>query len=108
MEYEYKLSDKAISDVDEILSYFMIDLSNEKAAAVFLNSFQSVIDNLTEFPQLGVALDNEFITAEDVRFVILNQYIIYYLPDCDNQIINILRVIHGSRNINELLMELNL
>lgn len=107
MAYEYRLSDKSISDVDEILRYFTIDLSNMNAAADFLNSFQSVIDSLTMFPQIGTIFDNEFLKAEEVRFVKLEQYILYYLPDCGNQIINILRVIHGSRNINELIMELN-
>ena len=78
-EYMYFLTQKAEADLDSIVSYLSLELANAKAASD---------------------------TA--VRKKVIGNYLMYYLPDTEQHIIYILRLIYGRRSVEEILRQLEI
>lgn len=96
--YNYKFTEAARLDLDEILTYISSTLNNPKAAGDFLKNVKSVIENIRHFPHMGSVPDNEYVTNKNVRKVLIGNYLMYYLPDDNEREIVILRIIYGKRN----------
>ncbi|MBR5280251.1 MAG: type II toxin-antitoxin system RelE/ParE family toxin [Clostridia bacterium] len=102
-KFDYNFTQKAVQDLEEILHYISVELSNSQAAArLNVHIFQS-IDMLRSFPDMGAIVDNEFIKDKTVRKVIVGHFILYYKNHYDAQSITILRILYGRRNLNEIL-----
>jgi toxin ParE1/3/4 len=90
-----KLSAFAASDIKEIFEYVAED--NPKAAEKLVKELLQKIRLLAENPQIGKSRDEIII---DLHSFPIKNYIIFYVPIEDG--IEIYRVLHGSRNIEEL------
>ena len=53
---------------------------------------------IIEFPQSGAIVENEFITAENIRKVPVGNYMFYYTPDRIPSTIVIIRIIYAKRS----------
>ncbi len=109
MEYNfgYDFTRTAESDLSEIVSYIAIDLGNRQAATAWLDELQKKIDETRLFPESGTIVENEFLSIEGVRRKLVGNYIMYYIPDMDKQMIHVLRIIYGKRNLDEMMRELH-
>ena len=105
--YQYHFTKKAESDLDEILSYISIELSNPDAAASFLKDLQAAIASICSVPKIGRIVENEFLPDREIRKSLVGNYLLYYLPDTEEKIIYILRILYGRRNLDELVREIN-
>ena len=105
--FPYRFSKKAEADLDEILSYISIELSNPQAASSFLKDLQTVIDSICAIPNMGRIVENEFLPDREVRKSLVGNYILCYLPDTNEKIIYILRILYGRRSLDELVREIN-
>lgn len=104
----FQLTQKADADLDAIVSYIALELSNSKAAADFVSKLQEVIEEVRVFPESGSLVVNEFMLNKEVRRKLVGNYIMYYLPDFSEKTIYILRIIYSSRNIDEILRQLDI
>ncbi len=107
-EFSYKLTQKAETDLDEIIAYTAVQLKNLQAASDFIDKLQSVINEVCAFPESGILVNNEFLPYKNIRKKLVKNYILYYLSDANEKTIYILRVIYGRRNVDEILREMNL
>lgn len=107
-EFKYKLTDKAKSDLDGIVSYISVCLGNPHAAGEFLNKLQDSIEEACLFPESGSPVHNEFQPYGFIRKKPVGNYLMYYFPDMTAEVIYILRIIYGRRNLDEILREMNL
>lgn len=105
-KWDYRLTEKANADLDEIVGYISIELANPKAASDFVDRLQQVIDKIREFPESSPLVSNEYLTKPNVRKQNVNNYIMYYLPDNDSKTIYVLRIVYGKRNMDEILNEI--
>ena len=101
-EYTYLLTQKAEADLDGIVSYLSLELANAKAASDFVGKLQDVIEETLLFPLSGSLVNNEF------RKKVIGNYVMYYLPDLEQHIIYILRLIYGRRSVEEILRQLEI
>lgn len=106
-KFSYQMTQQADADLDEIVSYIAVELSNPKAAADFVDKLQEVIEEARIFPESGSCPANEFIPIE-VRKKLVGNYIMYYLPDLAEKTIYILRILYSSRNMDEILRQINM
>ena len=106
-EFSYKLTEKAAADLDGIVSYIVVQLENPQAATGFLISLESAIHEICLFPESGSLVINEFLPHKGIRKKLVDNYIMYYLPDMTDETIYVLRVIYGRRNLDEILREMN-
>ena len=105
--YQYHFTKKAEADLDEILSYISIELSNPEAAASFLKDLLAVIASICSVPKIGSIVENEFLPNREIRKSRVGNYVLYYLPDAVEMTIYILRILYGRRNLDELVREIN-
>ena len=107
-DFNYRFTEKASDDLDEILKYMSIQLDNKAAAKDFFDKVTESINRICSFPELGKLVQNELLTRNDVRRVVIDNYILYYIPDMENKEIYILSIVYGKRNLVNLMMEFNL
>ena len=105
--YQYHFTKKAKSDLDEILSYISVKLSNPDAASSFLKDVQTVIASICSVPKIGSIVKNEFLPNKEIRKSLVGNYVLYYLPDIKEKRIYVLRLLYGRRNLDELVREIN-
>ncbi|WP_162344326.1 type II toxin-antitoxin system RelE/ParE family toxin [Cyclobacterium salsum] len=97
---EYKLTNKAVDDLNEIWGYTADEWSEEQADKYYnmlLNSCQDIANN----PELGKNYDG---ITTDLFGLKANQHIIFYRKTNSIQI-EITRILHGRMNLKNRLTE---
>ncbi|WP_288834606.1 type II toxin-antitoxin system RelE/ParE family toxin [uncultured Catenibacterium sp.] len=107
-KFGYRLTKRAESDLDGIVSYIAVELSSPQAASDFVDKLKDNIDETRAFPESGSPVDNEFLQVENLRKKLIGNYIMYYLPDMREKIIYILRIVYGKQNITEIHIKLDI
>ena len=69
---------------------------------------QDTIEEARAFLESGSLVHNEFLQIENVRKSLVGNYIVYYLLDIGENIIYILRIVYGKRNLDEILKKLDI
>ena len=103
-KFGYRLTKRAESDLDGIVSYITVDLANPQAASDFVDKLQDTIEEARAFPKSGSLVDNKFLYIKKL----VGNYIMYYLLDIGENIIYILRIVCGKRNLDEILKKLDI
>ena len=101
MGFEVLLTNDAARDLDEVYNYITVHDSPQKAD-YFLDRFEKVFSNLSEFPERG-AYPNELLTLgiREYRETFLKPYrIIYRVMD---NIVYVLLIADGRRDMQSLL-----
>ncbi len=107
-KFGYRLSKRAEADLDGIVSCIAVELTNLQAASDFIDKLQDNIEEARNFPESGSLVHNEFLQVENVRKKLVGNYIMYYLPDTEEKLIYILRIVYGKRNMDEILNKLDI
>ncbi|MCD8301370.1 MAG: type II toxin-antitoxin system RelE/ParE family toxin [Clostridiales bacterium] len=107
-KYDYQLSQKAEADLDEIVSYISIELSNPQAATAFVGKLQKAIDEVRSVPEGGSLVVNEYLSMGNIRKKNIGNYIMYYQPDHDAGMIYVPRILYVRRNLDEILREMDI
>mgnify|MGYP003534812042 CR=1 FL=1 len=107
-KFGYRLTKRAESDLDGIVSYIAVELANPQAASDFVDKLKDNIDEARAFPESGSLVDNGFLQVENLRKKLIGNYIMYYLPDMREKIIYILRIVYGKQNITEIHIKLDI
>lgn len=106
-KWGYHLTHKADAYLDDIVGYIAVELANPTAASDFMDKLQDAIEEARSFPESGSLVINEFVPNAEVRKKQVDNYIMYYLPDSDEKMIFILRIVYGRRNMDEILRQIN-
>ena len=107
-KYQYRFTGKAEVDLDDIISYIAVELANPTAAGKFIDRLQKTIDEARQFPESGSMVVNDFVPKAGVRKKIVENYILYYVSDPYENMITILRIVYGRRNMDEILRKLDM
>lgn len=105
--YQFRLSNKAESELNQIVAYFASELSNPQAASRFLDNLEKAIDDICAFPESGTPVNNEFLSSSRIRKKFIGNYILYYFPDASQKTIYGLHIVYGKRNLEEILHHLD-
>lgn len=96
--FTYRLSITAEADIDEIIDYIALILKNPIAAKSLYDQLIKILQHLCEMPKIGHIVENEFDRRDDVRWLPINNYILYYVVNNEDRIINVLRVVSARRD----------
>ena len=94
----------ASEDIDQIVDYLLEE--SVTAAQGFVKDLQKCFDLLTENPKIDVQREYRSAALSGMRMFPLKKfstYLVFYLPD--DQTIDIVRVLHGRRDIEQLFSE---
>lgn len=107
-KYSYQFTLRARDDLDDIVHYISVELSNPPAATSFVDALQEAIETVRLFPESGSQVENEFLPDTSIRKTVINNYVMYYLPIEEEEVIQILRIVYGRRDMNEILRKLDI
>ena len=107
-KFGYRLTRRAESDLDRIVSYVADELANPQAASDFVDKLQDNNEEARDFPESGSLVHNEFLQVENVRKKLVGNYIMYYFLNTEEKIIYILHIVYGKRNMDEILKKLDI
>jgi plasmid stabilization system protein ParE len=105
-KYSYRFAPRANGDLEETLKYIERELKNPKAAEDFSVKLFEKIDAVRNFPDLGKAVDNEYIIDQTLRRFMVDNYVVFYKPDENARVILIVRIVYGKRNMDEFIKNL--
>ena len=98
-KYEIRYIPIAVEDLLSIYDWIADDSPNR--AAAFVEKIDKKILNLENHPQLGRMPRNEKLKLFGYRVLIIDSFLIFY--KVHSQVIEIHRVVHGSRNLDDLI-----
>lgn len=87
--------------MQEILAYLSHELDSPIAGRNMVKMIRKRILSLTRFPNSGEALDGYVSVKTDYRRLVCGNYLAFYRVEPET--VNIIRVIHGSRNYARVL-----
>ena len=102
-KYGYVITETAEADTDETFEYIAGDLANPYAASDFADELEKKIDEICKAPKTGRLVENEYLKRNDVRRILVGNYIVYYIIDDEARNIVILRLVYGKRDQDEIL-----
>ena len=102
-KYGYVLTEIAEADIDETFEYIGGELSNPEAASDFADELEKTIDEICKTPKSGRLVENEYLRRNDVRRILVDNYICYYIIDDEERNIVILRLVYGKRDQDKIL-----
>ncbi len=98
-KYQIRFLKIAEEDFTEIVSYIAAD--NPKAANAIATKIEENLELLSENPLLGRIPRDEEIRSLGYRYIIVQNYIVFYTVD--ERTILIHRILHSARNYKSLL-----
>ena len=101
--YNYVLTEAAEADVDEAFDYIANELVNPDAASAFADELEEKLEEICKTPKAGRSVHNPYLKRDDVRRVLVKNYIAYYLIDEEEETIVVLRVVYNRRDQNNIL-----
>ena len=101
--YDYVLTESAEADVDEALDYIANELMNPNAASNFADELEEKLEEICKAPKTGRPINNPYLKRDDIRRVLVKNYVAYYLVDEAEEKIVILRVVYNRRNQDKIL-----
>lgn len=100
MSYAVEISQQADADLRSIFEYIAFELQSVQNAAGQLSRLEKNILSLDEMPERYRRYDKEPWLSRGLRIMPVDNYCVFYIPDAEKQIVSIVRVMYGGRDID--------
>ena len=100
MSYDIRISAQAEADLRSIFEYIAFELQSVQNAAGQLDRLEESINRLDQMPDRYRAYEKEPWHSRGLRVMPVDNYLVFYIPDHDARVVNILRVMYGGRDID--------
>lgn len=103
MIFDVVISIQAEKDLRGIFEYIAFELLSLENAKKQLSRLERQILSLDKMPERFPRYGKEPWYSRGLRFVVVDHYIVFYIPDIQEQVATILRVMYSGRNIEKQL-----
>ena len=103
MNYEVRLTTEAENDLRGIFEYIAFELQSPQNAAGQLDRLEQSIMSLDQMPERFRVYEKEPWHSRDLRIMSVDNYLVFYIPNHEEQTVKIMRVIYGGRDIDKQL-----
>ena len=103
MIFRVVISIHAEEDLWGIFEYIAFELLSIDNAKKQLERLERKILSLNQMPERFPRYGKEPWRSRGLRFVIVDNYIVFYIPDIKEQVVTVLRVMYSARNIEKQL-----
>lgn len=100
MIYDVQISNQAESDLRSIFEYIAFELQSVQNAAGQLSRLEESIYSLDQMPDRYRAYEKKPWHSRGLRVMPVDNYIVFYIPNHDTKVVNIVRVMYGGRDID--------
>lgn len=105
MNYEVELSVQADADLRGIYEYIAFTLLAPENASGQLDRLEEGILSLEQYPMRHRAYEKEPWHSRGLRVLPVDNYVVLYIPNEETNVVTIIRVMYGGRNIDRELNE---
>lgn len=100
MIYDVQISIQAESDLRSIFEYIAFELQSVQNAAGQLSRLEESINSLDQMPERFKRYDKEPWRSRGLRVMPIDNYVVFYIPNHDTKVVNIVRVMYGGRDVD--------
>jgi len=101
--YNLEISDSAEYDLDNIISYIMVNLSAPQSAASFADEVYECYDRLEGNPYVYEACRDAKLKKEGYRRAVIKNYVLIYKIYEDEKRVIVHRFFYGRQNYSNLI-----
>ena len=105
MSYLVNITDEAAQDLRAIFEYIAFELLSVENAENQLNRLQKEIQSLDEMPERYRRYEVEPWYSLGVRRFPVDNYCVFYLPNQETQVVDIIRVLYGRSDMDKTMTE---
>lgn len=105
MKYKIIFSENAKEDLLCIVKYIRDELLSPNIAEKQSNRILSAIKTLDEMPMRCRLCEHNDWKSLGLRFLPVDNYLVFYIPDEEKKLVKIYRIIYGKRDIENQLKE---
>lgn len=105
MTWKVNYSASSREDLQSIYDYIAHELLSPANAAVQVERIMKAIRSLEKMPLRHQVYSEEPWKTKQVRYLPVDNYIVFYLPNNETGTINITRVIYGGRDMKRQIQE---
>lgn len=103
MTYTINITKKAKQDIFAAMDYIEYTLFNPQAADNLLDQIENTIIPLSAMPLIHPIIEDSVLQSLQIRYIPVNNYIVFYTVYKETQTVNIIRFLYGKRNWEEIL-----
>ena len=103
MKWKVKYSAEAKQDLEGIYDYISTVLREPQIARGQVERILSSVNKLDSMPLRYRLCDYKKWSEQGVRFLTVDNYIVFYLPDEADKSVSVVRIMYGGRDINSIL-----
>ena len=103
MTYTIKITDQADNDIRNIYEYIAYELQSPEKASGQLDRIEKCIMSLDDMPGRYRFYDREPWKSRGLRVLLVDNYVVFYIPDSDKKVVTILRVMYAGRDTDNQL-----
>ena len=100
--YQVVYTPQAYEDIISIYNYIAFELKSKQNAAGQVNRIRDAIRKLDTLPERHEVVDWEPWMSMGMHKLPVDNYIVFYLVDSQDQIVTVNRIFYGGRNIEEI------
>jgi len=101
--YDLIIEKYAQKDIQDIYNYISYTLLNKEAAIKLLNNINKKLQMIKTFPKSAPLINNQYVKNKNIMKLLVDNYILFYEVDDNNNEIRIIRVLYGMRNYINIL-----
>ena len=101
MMFDVQISEQAEKDLRDIYEYIAFELLAPENATKQLDRLEDVINKLGNMPEKFYRYEKEPWYSRGVRIVPVDNYLVFYIPDMEKQIVVVIRVMYGGRDVDK-------
>ncbi len=105
MIYDVVYSAESRQDLRNIYEYIAYELLVPEIAASQVDRIMKAARSLEQMPMRYTCYEEEPWHSQGLRFLPLDNYVIFYLPDETTSVVNIIRIMYGGRDVKRQLSE---
>ena len=98
-DYAIVYTPLAIHDLEDILYYAAENLKAPDAAINLVNTLESGIAKLKQFPYRAPEAKDSFLAKQGYRTLFIKRYVIFYMVSEDKRMVHVHRIVYGRRNL---------
>ena len=104
-KYNYQLTPLAEQDIDSALAYITETLCNGQAAVKLLDDIENAIATICEFPYSSADCKLFLVQDENIRHVLVDNYVLVYEIKEEEKQLNLLRFRYTRMDLTKLVID---
>ena len=101
MMFDVQVSEQADKDLRGIFEYIAFELQAPVNAAKQLDRLEEAISRLDHMPEKFRRYEREPWQSRGLRVFPVDNYLVFYIPNMDTNVVTVLRVMYGGRDIDK-------